>query len=426
MAATLKLGDRKWATKEGSLLAYNDENNNIKPLPFDFTRASSATRVNKQGLIETVASGVPRIDYTDANGALLLEPQRSNLVTYSEDATNWSTQNSSVLATSNQAISPDGTLNADKLIPASGSVTSNGGRYIAYTSTISTDYSISVFVKQGEYRYVTFSFGSASADGFHFDLQDGVIVSEFTNVSQYTGLEKVVESFANGWYRLKISVTDDVGASRFIAVRPANELPTAQNNNYATTGDGTSGIYVYGLQLESNSSYATSYIPTQGSAVTRIGDACSGAGNDQVINSTEGVLFIESAALANDATWRILSLTDGTSNNKVHIAYKDTSNTISAQYRISNVPIIDFTYVVPSITTNLKIAFKYSLNNFSLWINGVKVKESFTGSVLAPNTLNKLDFNVGSGALYFFANLQNLMVFPSALSDTELAALTTI
>ena len=79
MAATLKLGDRKWATKEGSLLAYNDENNNYKPLPFDFTRASSATRVNKQGLIETVASGVPRIDFTDANGALLLEPQRTNL-----------------------------------------------------------------------------------------------------------------------------------------------------------------------------------------------------------------------------------------------------------------------------------------------------------------------------------------------------------
>jgi hypothetical protein len=115
MAATLKLGDRKWATKEGSLLAYNDENNNYKPLPFDFTRASSATRVNKQGLIETVASGVPRIDFTDANGALLLEPQRTNLITYSEDFSNafWLIQNSSI--TLNSTISPDGTLNAAKL-----------------------------------------------------------------------------------------------------------------------------------------------------------------------------------------------------------------------------------------------------------------------------------------------------------------------
>jgi hypothetical protein len=93
MAATLKLGDRKWATKEGSLLAYNDENNNYKPLPFDFTRASSATRVNKQGLIETVASGVPRIDFTDANGALLLEPQRTNLITQS--ARLWDLDNTS-------------------------------------------------------------------------------------------------------------------------------------------------------------------------------------------------------------------------------------------------------------------------------------------------------------------------------------------
>jgi hypothetical protein len=66
-------------------LAYNDENNNFKPLPFTFTRASTATRVNESGLIESVASGVPRIDFLDnADGHLLLEPSRTNLVPYSE------------------------------------------------------------------------------------------------------------------------------------------------------------------------------------------------------------------------------------------------------------------------------------------------------------------------------------------------------
>ena len=76
MAQTLKFGNGTWATKKGSTLAYNDQNNRYKPLPFTTTRASGATRVNKQGLIEVVENDRPRIDYTDsADGVLLLEPQ---------------------------------------------------------------------------------------------------------------------------------------------------------------------------------------------------------------------------------------------------------------------------------------------------------------------------------------------------------------
>jgi len=63
MANTLKFGNGNWATKEGSALAYNDENGNFKPLPFDFSRASKATVINKDGLIEEVGSGEPRIDF---------------------------------------------------------------------------------------------------------------------------------------------------------------------------------------------------------------------------------------------------------------------------------------------------------------------------------------------------------------------------
>ena len=85
MANTLKFGNGEWYGKKDTILAYNDENSNYKPLPFDFSRASKATVINKDGLIETVGSGQPRIDYKDdSEGALLLEPQRTNLVTYSE------------------------------------------------------------------------------------------------------------------------------------------------------------------------------------------------------------------------------------------------------------------------------------------------------------------------------------------------------
>ena len=86
MSNTLKFGNGEWYGKEGIILAYNDENNNYKPLLFDFDRASSATRVNKDGLIETVGTEQPRVDYKDdSKGALLLEPSRTNLTAYSEN-----------------------------------------------------------------------------------------------------------------------------------------------------------------------------------------------------------------------------------------------------------------------------------------------------------------------------------------------------
>ena len=85
MAQTLKFGNKVWAAKEESVLAYNDINNNYKPLPFSFSRASIGTRVNKDGLIETMGQDIARIDYTDSDdGVLLLEPSRTNLVLYSE------------------------------------------------------------------------------------------------------------------------------------------------------------------------------------------------------------------------------------------------------------------------------------------------------------------------------------------------------
>ena len=86
MANTFNLGNGNWAQKTEKLLAYNAENDNYKPLPFDFDRGSTATRVNKDGLIETVGVDEPRIEFlNNTKGHLLLEPQRTNLITYSED-----------------------------------------------------------------------------------------------------------------------------------------------------------------------------------------------------------------------------------------------------------------------------------------------------------------------------------------------------
>ena len=99
MATTFKFGNGNWAVKEEAALAYNSENNNFKPLPFTFDRASTATVVNKNGLIETVGVDEPRIDFlNNTKGHLLLEPSRQNLNTYSEDIESF-TQFTNVTAT---------------------------------------------------------------------------------------------------------------------------------------------------------------------------------------------------------------------------------------------------------------------------------------------------------------------------------------
>ena len=417
----------KPAIKAGSILSYNyTDDLKFAAEPLDFSRNGSATRVNEQGLIETTSANISRIDYSDSSTepSLLLEPQSTNLLPYSEDATNWSTQNNSVLATSNQAVSPDGTLNADKLIPASGSVTSNGGRYLSFASTASTDYSVSIFVKQAEYRYVTFSYGSTAAYGFHFDLQDGVIIQELSN-AQYTSISREVESFTNGWYRLKISLTDSISQpTRFISVRPANELPTAINNNYATTGDGTSGIYVWGFQIEQGS-YATSYIPTSGSAVTRNQEICNNSGTVNDFNSEEGVLYAEIAALVGPTTGnRHLTISDGTNNNRLYFYYRSIGGFAFASF-VGGVLQANITFG-GTITNNSKVACVWKENDYSLWVDGVEIGTDTSASVWSSGTLNTLNFAEPNGTVSpFYGKTKNIQVFNYVLTDEELQTLTT-
>ena len=155
MAQTLKFGNGTWATKKDSILAYNDENENYKPLPFNYTGAGKGTRVNKEGLIEVVENDRPRIDYKDSeDGVFLLEKAATNLVTYSEDFSQsaWTKSNSSI--TSNSVISPDGSLNADKLKEDSTNTYHRLANVLSISNGVS--YSVSIFVKRAERRYVRF------------------------------------------------------------------------------------------------------------------------------------------------------------------------------------------------------------------------------------------------------------------------------
>jgi len=263
MANTLKFGNGEWYGKKDTILAYNDENNNYKPLPFDFSRGSSATVVNKDGLIETVGSGEPRIDYKDnSKGALLLEPSRTNLITQSESFSNSYWAKARLTATSNSVISPDGTLNASKIFGDG----SNSWKYInrnGFSLINQNYYTFSVFAKADTLNYVQLILSGATAENYqNFDLLNGVIGSG-SNV-----FDAKIETFVNGWYKCSMTVLATSTATTDLFIDLADSSTMSRAGSFLTSG----GIYIYGAQLEQGS-YATSYIPTSGSVVTRLVDS---------------------------------------------------------------------------------------------------------------------------------------------------------
>ena len=401
-------------SKENNLLAYNDENNIFKPIDFDFTRDSGATRVNEQGLIENVPIGVPRIDFSDGKGSLLLEPQSTNLITYSEDFDNsyWTKLNSTI--TSNSEISPNGTQNADKLVD---NTVNTAHRFISTGfSTTSVNYTASIFVKKDEIRYTYLRVNDTSGTYISgtFDLQDGVVTQEENG-------DLSIENFGNGWYRIIGTAISNANGLSYLELRTSK---TPIYSNYI--GNGSDGLYIWGAQLEQGS-YATSYIPTSGSIGTRDAESCTNSGNDQVINSTEGVLYAEISALNSTASSsQYISISYGTYNNRASILFSSGSvNAIRTFLRVGGAVQIDVNNSVADVTDFNKIAFSYKENDFKVYINGSLASSDTSGSVWSTNTITKLSFSeINTSTNKFEGNVKDVKIYNTALTDQELIALT--
>lgn len=407
---SFKYGNGVWATKSGSSLAYNDDNNNYKPLPFSVSRASSATRVNKQGLIEVVGNDRLRIDYSESTkGVALLEPSRVNLLTYSEALSNW-TNIQNVTVTDDVAISPDGSQNASRI----NETTDNAVHRIFLNPTVANaQHAFSVFMKAGTRDWCYLRLDSQSSDRVWFNIREGYVGTTDSD------LTASIEDYGNGWFRCTVvsqGVTFDTTPLGVIAI-------TTGDNVQSYVGDVNEYIYAWGAQLEQGS-YATSYIPTSGSTATRQADVANGAGVANVFNDSEGVLFADIAALANDSSERFISLSDGTVNNRVYIWYYAATNGLAFAVWNGGASQFFSTTTLSSDVDYNKLALKYKANDFSMWINGFEIATDTSGNTFGTGVLNKLGFDRGDGGLDFYGKAKAINVYQTALTDAELEYLT--
>ena len=397
---------------------------------FTLSRASAATRVNSEGLIELVSTNVPRFNYSLIDGvvqncpSLLLEPQRTNLETKSKDIDNWLSSNTTEVA--NYAISPDGSQSATKV----SQTTANAEHSVYDSLTVdgSSEYTQSVFLKMGDgstkWRYIQFKFRNGGfttgggGGGVVVDLQNGTITHN-QGLNGY-GIEK----YPNGWFRVYISQNSTDVYSYAGPLIAFNEIASGYDVNFV--GDINASVFVWGSQFEL-SSFPTSYIPTSGATATRLVDNLLGQLTTGVFNDDEGTLFLHFKAFEDDTSYRYLAISDGTTSNRVVITL---DNTYRIQSAVSLAGVTQSNVIKQmtndSLSSGVKVAMTYKNNEFKSFVNGVETTPRDTsGSVFPTGTLKYLRFTQGnttSGPLN--GETKQVQYFPTALNDTDLETLT--
>ena len=369
-----------------------------------FTRASTATRVNSSGLIETVASNVPRIDYTGGGcGKLLLEPQRTNLLTRNREFNLWVIPPT---ATPNSTTSKYG----DTVYSYYGSATQTG-----VTVVSNTDYTYSVLAKKSNWGFLvlrTLNYDTTANARTWFNLNTGTVGS--TSPSYHTNQK--IEDFGNGWYLCSITYKSVTALTGIVTVSGAS------TNGSITAGTTNSEDIFYDAAQVEQGSYATSRIETSGSTVTRVADASSTSGLSSVINSVEGVLFAD--VIFFGGSFKFITINSGSSSNRVAI-FSSNATQISYNVRVGGVNQFNGNFTIDS-TIRHKLALKYKANDFALWIDGVEVVTLASGTTFSASTLTNFSLDDGGGGSVFNGLIQDLAIFPTALSDAQLEALTTI
>lgn len=355
---------------------------------------------------------IPRLDYTNSTcPSILVEPQRTNLLLRSEEFDNASWTKFNTTVTANQSISPNGITTADKIIPSSTFSFKEIYNYSTLTSGIV--YTQTFYAKADGYRYIQILSPSVNIGNMYanFDLQTA---TKTDGTSGYGSIQFV----GNGWCKITATFTQLVTGIGHIAI---SVIPNANSPRVTSwTANGTDGILVWGAQLEQGS-YATSYIPTVASTVTRNADVISKTGISSLIGQTEGTIFIDANITTKSNTRVLLDIQDGTNNDVFQFVLYGNDfvcnifDNGSLQAALSGGTLIG----------RKKIALGYKANDFVLYVNGVQLSTDISGTVPTAS-LMALGYLYIAGGYELGDTINSSALWKTRLSNTELATLTTI
>lgn len=376
-----------------------------------FSRSSGATYINSAGQVASAADHEARFDH-DGNGeclGLLIEESRANLFDESENLAAWSS--SFWTKANNQAISPDGTLNAASFVPNVGTTSQSSGR--AVTHPQSGEYTCSVFAKPNGITKLKMRFSGSSYQAF-FDLTgDGSVIQDQNGTAS-------ILKYPNGWYKCIFTINDAVGET----------AEWQLGHNDTTSVDGTNGFYVWGMQVEEGS-FPTSYIPTSGSTVTRADDVCQIEGDNfsRWYSQSYGTIVTghntPTQQMENStAATQMWSFNDGSTSNRIH-----TTQAVNGQigYKIAAGGATSARYN-DNVWSNLidvdvKSAMAYATDNVNWAYQGIL--QTADTSAAMPTGINKV--NIGANLLNlhtFTGHISRLSYYNERLTDAELQTLT--
>jgi hypothetical protein len=366
---------------------------------------------------------VPRLTYQNGGGgcpSLLLEKQSTNYVLSSQNLTGyWNLSNTT--ATANSTTSPDGTQNASKL--EDGTNNAQHRYFQAILSSLTNEtLSFSIYAKQGTHRYI--SWGITDDSNYRgqvvVDLQTGTITDQFTANSTLSNLS--VASQGNGWYRISGTISVSVNYAGGNAYAFGLMLDSSSWSTAGYTGTNTY-CYLWGGQAEI-SSYPTSYIPTTSASATRVADACSKTGISSLIGQTSGVLFVDFIAKGSyDSNNLLMLISTGSGGDIIYLNL--VGGTIEAYIAASSTQQFLYTSgTALTANTRHKLAIGYANNDIVLYHNGTQLATDTSATIPACSVLRVGDFL--GGTLQFGNTINQSILFPTRLSNSELASLTSL
>jgi len=404
---------------------------------FTVTRATNATRVNASGLIESVASGIPRLDYFASDGtvgcpALLVEPSAQNTLSGSVSLDTGWTITADTIVTSG-IISPSGSTNAT-LFQAT-----NTASRVRQTATLASGstYTFSCFGKFGAlssgfslnvFDENAASYGSGVCQAFN--LNEGTLGASGTTGAGFTLQSVGMENYGSGWYRCRMTVLMGyTPTTPRVGFRVGTQI---SNGRPLSVPSGT--VNAWGAQLETGS-VATSYIPTTTAAVTRNAEpiTVSGAVSGS-IGQTQGAFYAEVDIRLLGTNRSLLSLTLN-SNTTDFINFQiNTSNRFLARIRNKSGSLVDV--VASGVTTTAgihKLACSYSSGDITFALDGVVIGTNTNANTDFTAALNCVILGAGPGAAtggtqsaFLNDRILDGALYTTRLSNAELAALTSL